>query len=84
MYIVVCYIKLYFSNGRLLYKIILISLTPNIYLMSLVFSEYGRLSLANGIDARHKEELNTTYTALANTYISAIRTISFGVGRGEG
>ena len=35
-----------------------ISLTPNIYLISLVFSESGRLSLENGIDATHKEELN--------------------------
>ena len=34
------------------------SLTPNIYLISLVFSESGRFSLANGIDAKHKEELN--------------------------
>ena len=34
------------------------SLSPNIYLISLVFSESGRLSLVNGIDARHKEELN--------------------------
>ena len=34
-----------------------ISLTPNIYLISLVFSESGRLSFANGIDATHKEEL---------------------------
>ena len=39
----------------------------------------GRLSLTNGIDARHKEELNTTCTALADTYISAIRTNFFGV-----
>ena len=31
---------------------------PNIYLISRVFSESGRLSLANGLDARHKEELN--------------------------
>ena len=30
---------------------------PNIYLISLVFSESDRLSLANGIDATHKEEL---------------------------
>ena len=28
------------------------------YIYALVFSESGRLSLANGIDARHKEELN--------------------------
>ena len=35
-----------------------ISLTPNIYLISLVFSESGRLLLANGIDAMHEEELN--------------------------
>ena len=34
-----------------------ISLTSNIYLISLVFSECGRLSFANGIDATHKEEL---------------------------
>ena len=34
------------------------SLTPNIYLISLVFSETGRLSFANGIDAAHKEQLN--------------------------
>ena len=33
------------------------SLTPNIYLISLVFSESGGLSFANGIDATHKEEL---------------------------
>ena len=31
---------------------------PNIYLISLVFSESSRLSLANGVDATHKEELN--------------------------
>ena len=37
--------KLYFSKA-------------NIYLISLVFSESVRLSLANGIDATHKEELN--------------------------
>ena len=30
---------------------------PNIYLISLAFSKSGRLSFANGIDARHKEEL---------------------------
>ena len=30
----------------------------NIYLISRVFSESDRLSLANGIDATHKEELN--------------------------
>ena len=36
---------------------IYISLAPNIYLISLVFSESGRLSFANGIDATHKEEL---------------------------
>ena len=35
-----------------------ISLTPYIYLISLVLSESGRLSLANRIDAMHKEELN--------------------------
>ena len=34
-----------------------ISLTPNIYLISLVFSESSRLSFANGIYATHKEEL---------------------------
>ena len=34
-----------------------ISLAPNIYIISLVFSESDRLSLANGIDARHKKEL---------------------------
>ena len=52
---------------------------PNIYLISLVFSESGRLSFANRIDATHKEELYSTCTALADTYISAIRTIFFGV-----
>ena len=31
---------------------------PNIYLISLVFSESGRLLFANGIDATHKEELH--------------------------
>ena len=36
--------KLYFSDA-------------NIYLISLVFSESGRLSLANEIDARQKEDL---------------------------
>ena len=37
--------------------------------------------MANGIDASHKEELNirTTCTALADTYISAIQAIFFGV-----
>ena len=30
----------------------------SIYLVSLVFSESGSLSLAYGIDATHKEELN--------------------------
>ena len=34
-----------------------ISLMPNIYIISLVFSESGRLSWTNGIDATHKEEL---------------------------
>ena len=34
-----------------------ISLTPNNYLISLVFSESSRLSFANGIYATHKEEL---------------------------
>ena len=57
-----------------------ISLKPNIYLMSLVFSESDRLSFANGIDATHKGRTQyTTCTVLANTYISAIRTIFLGV-----
>ena len=34
------------------------SLTPNIYPISLVFSESSRPSFAKGIDAAHKEELN--------------------------
>ena len=45
--------------GNATYQIYIyyISLTPNIYLISLVFSESGRLSFANGIDKTHKEEL---------------------------
>ena len=38
-------VKLSFSN-------------PNIYLISLVFSEFVRLSFTNEIDATHKEELS--------------------------
>ena len=38
-------VKLFFSNAK------------NIYLISLVFSESGRLSFANGIDATHIREL---------------------------
>ena len=45
------------SSSKVLLLCNYISLTPNIYLISLVFSESGRLLFANGIDATHKEEL---------------------------
>ena len=45
-----------YSPNLLVY--IYIYITPNIYLVSLVFSESGGLSFANGKDATHKEELN--------------------------
>ena len=51
----VCHGKVNFETNIYCYYI---SLTTNIYLISLVFSESGRLSLMNGINARHKEELN--------------------------
>ena len=41
----------------------------NIYLISLVFSESGRLSFANGIDATHKEEL---YLYIYNIYLISL------------
>ena len=79
----------FIENGPIIY-IIYISLTPNIYLISLVVSEFGRLSLANEIDARHKEELK--YDVYCNSrylYQCYSNNLFWGcldstVGRGDG
>ena len=47
------------------------------YLISLVFSESGRLSFANGIDATHKEELNIRRVMHQPMPISALFEQSF-------
>ena len=57
-YIDSCILSENCDKASLVFKYICIcyiSLTPNIYLFSLVFSESGRLSFANGKDATHKE-----------------------------
>ena len=51
-----CCLNTFYKTGK--YKTLDIYITPNIYLISLAFSESGRLSFASEIDAMHKEELN--------------------------
>ena len=57
VFIINLYQFLILCSSKVLLLLNYISLTPNIYLISLVFSESGRLSFANGIDATHKEKL---------------------------
>ena len=52
---------------------------PNIYLISRVFSESGRLSLANGIDATHKKELNIRRVCISRYLYQNYSNNLFGV-----
>ena len=76
------------SKVLLLYNYI--SQMPNIYLISLVFSESSRLSLANGIDARHNKELKYDVYCISRylyqCYLNNLFWVCLdsAVGRGDG
>ena len=57
---------------------------PYIYLISLVFSESGRLSFANRKDATHKQELNRRRVLHKSIPISALFEQFFFFGGGGG
>ena len=56
IFIIILFYNLILCSPKVLLLENYISLMLNIYLISFVFSESGRLSLANGIDATHKEQ----------------------------
>ena len=56
-----------------------ISLTLNIYLISLKFFETGKLPLANGIGATHKKQLNISSVLHLPIPISLLFVLILGV-----